>query len=137
MPINADKPQLWKADVERSIDFYNDWFLRFAPDTYRTQRQTTMQAVLQTFSRTGDLIAWAEHGQRPGKRERERAATVIADRMCGAASDPIIGSGNIELMTWQRSCQRSSHHRSHAIGLLSIWEALKPPRKRIARMPSA
>jgi len=21
MPINADKPQLWKADVERSIDF--------------------------------------------------------------------------------------------------------------------
>ena len=30
MPINADKPHLWKADVEKSIDFYNDWFLRFA-----------------------------------------------------------------------------------------------------------
>ena len=26
MAINADKPHLWKADVERSIDFYNDWF---------------------------------------------------------------------------------------------------------------
>ncbi len=24
MPINADKPHLWKADVEESIDFYND-----------------------------------------------------------------------------------------------------------------
>ncbi len=33
MPINADKPHLWKSDVERSIDFYNDWFIRFAPDT--------------------------------------------------------------------------------------------------------
>ena len=38
MPINSDKPHLWKADVAQSIDFYNDWFLRFAPDTYRKQR---------------------------------------------------------------------------------------------------
>ncbi len=35
MPINSDKPHLWKADVAQSIDFYNDWFLRFAPGTYR------------------------------------------------------------------------------------------------------
>jgi hypothetical protein len=39
MSINADKTHLWKADVERSIDFYNDWFVRFAPETYRTQRK--------------------------------------------------------------------------------------------------
>ena len=38
MQINSDKPHLWKADVAQSIDFYNDWFLRFAPDTYRKQR---------------------------------------------------------------------------------------------------
>ena len=38
MPINSDKPHLWKADVAQSIDFYNDWFLRFAPGTYRKQR---------------------------------------------------------------------------------------------------
>src|SRR3990172_1363868 len=38
MPINSDKPHLWKADVAQSIDFCNDWFLRFAPDTYRKQR---------------------------------------------------------------------------------------------------
>jgi hypothetical protein len=38
MPINSDKPLLWKADVAQSIDFYNDWFLRFAPNTYRKQR---------------------------------------------------------------------------------------------------
>lgn len=38
MPINADKLHLWKADVAQSIDFYSDWFIRFAPDTYRKQR---------------------------------------------------------------------------------------------------
>jgi len=37
MPINSDM-HLWKADIAQSIDFYNDWFLRFAPATYRKQR---------------------------------------------------------------------------------------------------
>jgi len=37
MPINSDKPHLWKADVADSIDFYNDWFLRFAPAAFRKQ----------------------------------------------------------------------------------------------------
>ena len=55
MPINADKPHLWKIDVERSIDFYNDWFIRFAPETYRTQRSITTASVLDAFSKTGDL----------------------------------------------------------------------------------
>jgi len=38
MPINSGKPNLWKADVAESIDFYNDWFLRFAPGAFRKQR---------------------------------------------------------------------------------------------------
>jgi hypothetical protein len=173
MAINADKPHLWKADVEQSIDFYNDWFIRFAPDTYRTQRSLTTAAVLDAFDRTGnlarivpevlhtspgllpilrmvtapplardrlmglahvskslinalegkenapprlparmpeedilanlqklcdvlaelvdgDLIPWVASGEKPSKQELDRAATVIADRMCGASSDPII-----------------------------------------------
>src|SRR3972149_8687709 len=55
MLINADKPNLWKSDVERSIDFYNDWFIRFAPETYRTQRGLTTAAVLNAFGKTGNL----------------------------------------------------------------------------------
>lgn len=173
MLINADKPNLWKADVERSIDFYNDWFIRFAPETYRTQRRLTTAAVLDAFEKTGnltriapevlhahpgllpilrmvtapplardrlmglahvgksligalegkenfparlpqrmgtaellenflkicnvltdliddDLIPWVASGKKPSKSELDRAATVIADRMCGASSDPII-----------------------------------------------
>jgi hypothetical protein len=52
MPINADKPHLWKADVEKSIDFYNDWFLRFAPETYRTQRTITAKSVTAALKLT-------------------------------------------------------------------------------------
>ena len=173
MPINADKPHLWKADVERSIDFDNDWFVRFAPETYRAQRKVTTGAVLGAFERTrnltaivpsvlhespgllpilrmvtapplardrlmglahvrkslidalegkedrpprlpqrmkkaelmenlqnlcdvltelvdDDLLPWVASEKRPGKKDLDRAATVIADRMCGASSDPII-----------------------------------------------
>ncbi len=38
MPINADKPQLWKADVAASVDLYNDWFMRLGPKAYRETR---------------------------------------------------------------------------------------------------
>jgi len=173
MAINADKTHLWKADVEQSIDFYNDWFVRFAPETYRTQRKATTVAVLDAFGKTknltdispsvlhespgllpilrmvtapplardrlmglahvgksliealegkedkpprlpqrlkeaelmenlrrlcdvltelvdDDLLPWVAAREKPGKKDLDRAATVIADRMCGASSDPII-----------------------------------------------
>ncbi len=38
MPINSDKPHLWKADVAQSIDFYHNRLLRFAPDADRKKR---------------------------------------------------------------------------------------------------
>lgn len=31
MGVNLDKPGRWKADVAKSVDMYNDWFLKFAP----------------------------------------------------------------------------------------------------------
>ena len=31
MDVNRDKPDRWKQDIARSVDMYNDWFLRFAP----------------------------------------------------------------------------------------------------------
>lgn len=173
MAINSDKTHRWKADVAQSIDFYNDWFLRFAPDTYRKQRVIRTKEVLDTFEKTlnlsqitpqvlrespgilpilrmvtapplardrliglahlnkamvgamegsdekpprlpvrmdktdlaeglqriceivmeladRDLLAWLVSGEEPSDTERDRAATVIADRLCGATADPII-----------------------------------------------
>jgi hypothetical protein len=58
MKLNADKPHLWKADVERSIDSYNDWFLRFAPTTYRAQRKIRTKEVREAFElASGSLLA--------------------------------------------------------------------------------
>jgi len=173
MPINSDKPHLWKADVAESIDFYNDWFLRFAPGTYRKQRVIRTKEVLAAFEKTGnllqitpevlkekpgilpilrmvtapplardriiglahlnkamvgameggedkpprlpvrmgkaeleegllriceivaeladrDLLPWLAAGEDPSDNDKDRAATVIADRLCGATTDPII-----------------------------------------------
>jgi hypothetical protein len=37
-----------------------------------------------------DIFPWLENQHRPPKAEVHRAATVVADRLCGAVSDPII-----------------------------------------------
>lgn len=191
MAINADKPELWKADVERSIDFYNDWFLRFAPETYRRQRSATSSKVKNALVHTEflrnitsdilianpevlailrmacappiardrlmglahvgknliqsmegkkglapripprmrkdkleeqlnricgivseladrDLCPWLEKEHPPRKAAVDRAATVIADRLCGAMTDPIIRNAQerrqlANLKTWLES----------------------------------
>lgn len=169
MGVNADKPQRWKEDIATSVDFYNDWFLRFAPKAYRETRQkTTTQVegalkwtrnlrdispkllcdhpeVLQMLRmatappiardrliglagvsqnlvssmedhskvppRMGkeqvkrelacvgamiarladvDIFPWLESRKEPAENEVYRAATIVADRLCGAIANPII-----------------------------------------------
>jgi len=55
MPVNSDKPHLWKADTLESIDFYNDWFLRLAPLTYRQQREIRTKEVANALEITDNL----------------------------------------------------------------------------------
>ena len=51
MPINLDKPQQWKADIIKSVDMYNDWFMKFAPKAFRTTRiQTTKNVEAALYS---------------------------------------------------------------------------------------
>lgn len=169
MAVNADKPLLWKADVTRSVDFYNDWFINFAPGVYRETRAEAVgqvkRALELTSNLTGvapevlreepgvlpilrmatapplardrltglagvppglvksmevdkklpgraaraavdeglrkisdlivrladrDIFPWLEDGHAPGEEEVYRAATVVADRLCGAVADPIV-----------------------------------------------
>jgi hypothetical protein len=169
MAVNADKPQQWKEDIARSVDFYNDWFLRFAPKAYReTRKRTTVQVesalkwtrnlrdispkllrdhpeVLQMLRMAtappiardrliglarvsqnlvssmedhgkvpprmskeqverelasigamiarladADIFCWLESKKGPTETEVYRAATIVADRLCGATANPII-----------------------------------------------
>jgi len=169
MAVNANHPERWKADIAQSVDYYNDWFLRFAPKTYRDSRIQSTVAVEEAFALTSDLanigaaifrlhpsllpilrmatapplardrliglsgvssslvrnleiekripprmtddrvdveleriadilarlldidiFPWLKADSTPSTEERYRAATVVADRLCGAISDPII-----------------------------------------------
>jgi len=169
MPVNANRPERWKSDIAQSVDLYNNWFLQFAPETYRKTRvETTKQvenvfawtaqltnissAVLQQYpsilptlrmttaqplardrliglagvsphlvrsmeiqnqlpgqmdnekideelAKVGqvimrlsddDLFPWLVSGKQPTDVELYRAATIVADRLCGAAVDPIL-----------------------------------------------
>lgn len=175
MAVNRNKPDKWKTDIAQSVDMYNDWFIRFAPEAYRNVRaQTTrnVEAALKTMAnRTDigvellratpgiwpilrmaacpplavdrlirlagvpahlvkvmekderlpprmsrqkadsalgkiasviqkmadkDILVWLEQGAAPSEQERYRAATVVADRLCGAMANPIIRNAQEE-----------------------------------------
>jgi hypothetical protein len=57
MAINADKPQQWKKDIGASVDLFNQWFIKFAPRTYRDTRLKTTELVEEALTLTNDLRA--------------------------------------------------------------------------------
>ena len=169
MAANRDKPDRWKQDIAMSVDMYNAWFIRFAPEAYRTTRSETIKTVEATLEATQnltnvgveqlkanpwslpalrmstcpplavdrliglagvsgnlvktmekdnrlpprvsrseldgdlekiqkiiekmadpDIFVWLGRAQNPSKKELYRAATIVADRLCGAVANPII-----------------------------------------------
>jgi len=61
MPINADKPHLWKADTQASVDQFNKWFMKFAPKAYRDTRRKTIESVERGLTLTRDLLTITPH----------------------------------------------------------------------------
>lgn len=169
MAINRDKPDRWKEDIAQSVDMFNDWFMRFAPEAYRSTRTQTAKDVEATLEATKnltyvgvellrskpsvlpslrmstcpplavdrliglagvsknlvrsmekdkrlpprmpgrklnselekiarviekmadpDVFVWLERRDNPSEQEFYRAATIVADRLCGAVANPII-----------------------------------------------
>ena len=169
MAVNRDKPDRWKQDIMQSVDMYNDWFMRFAPEACRTTRIQTTKDVKATLEATKnltdinadmlkekpailpslrmstcpplavdrliglagvsanllrvmdrdkklpprmpqrdldsdlekigiiiekmadpDIFVWLQRGDDPSEQELYRAATIVADRLCGAVANPII-----------------------------------------------
>jgi hypothetical protein len=168
MTVNANKPEKWKADIAQSVDLYNTWFMRFAPEAYRAERVTATEGVeaallatdnlrnikpvllrqhpvvlrmlrmatappiardrlsgladvsknlIKTMEEEGrvprrggagldeqlermsriiarlldkDIFPWLGDNREPTDAESYRAATIVADRRCGAATDPIV-----------------------------------------------
>src|SRR5438094_154441 len=88
MPINADKPQLWKRDIATSVDLYNEWFVKFAPATFRKTRADTTDIVRKTLSSLNNLRSITPDALRrnPGVLPTLRMSTappIARDRLVG------------------------------------------------------
>jgi len=90
MYIHLDKSQLWKADIAKSVDFYNRWFLRFAPAAFKKERSSATASVLNLFRVTQNLRAfgWETLRDHPRTLMVLRMATcppIARDRLIGLA----------------------------------------------------
>lgn len=56
--INKKKSERWKADVQQSVMFYNNWFLNFAPATYINARQEAINKVENAFQKNSVSICY-------------------------------------------------------------------------------
>jgi len=74
MAINADKPQLWKADVEKSIDFYNDFLCGyFEPGYLGYEASEGIDWIWE--HRINDLATLLREPQHPDPRVEEDRET--------------------------------------------------------------
>src|ERR1700722_18764419 len=88
--INSDKPHLWKADVAASVDQFNQWFMRFAPEAFRSRRVKTTEPVKAALIATDDLrsLNAATLRSNPGSLPPLRMCTappLAVDRLVGLA----------------------------------------------------
>jgi len=55
MPVNLDKTLTWKADIAKSVDMYNQWFMTFAPKAFRDTRVAATKDVETALANTKNL----------------------------------------------------------------------------------
>ena len=90
MAVNLNKPERWKDDTAQSVDFYNAWFMRFAPKTFRDARNEITQQVGQAIENTGDLTLLTpqmlrEHPTALSMLRMSTAPPIARDRLSGLA----------------------------------------------------
>ncbi len=92
MPINADKPHLWKADTRASVDQFNEWFMAYAPKAFRDARAITVEQVARGLLATEDLtkITPAIIRDRPDILPTLRMSTCPRSPVTGLLGSPIL-----------------------------------------------
>lgn len=65
---------------------------RIPPFMGKTVVESELQSICQLIMKLADrdIFSWLETGETPTGEEIARASTIVADRLCGAQSDPII-----------------------------------------------
>ena len=65
---------------------------RLPPRMSRQEADSALSKVAAVIQKMADkdILVWLERGDAPSEQERYRAATIVADRLCGAVANPII-----------------------------------------------
>ncbi|WP_147696223.1 XamI family restriction endonuclease, partial [Vogesella mureinivorans] len=65
---------------------------RISPRMSSTLVDAELQKISQIIARLTDkdIFPWLENGLEPTDTQVHRAATIVADRLCGALADPIV-----------------------------------------------
>lgn len=99
MAVNLNKPHLWKTDIAASVDMYNEWFIHFAPRTFRDTRSRTAGTVKMALAHTGNLTNLTPEvlAKEPSILPMLRMATcppIARDRLTGLAgvTKSLVGS---------------------------------------------
>ena len=93
MAVNRDKPDRWNHDIAESVDMYNDWFIRFAPEAYRATRVKTTSDVEATLRATqyltgvGSVLLKSNPSVLPTLR-MSACPPLAADRLIGLSGVP-------------------------------------------------
>ncbi len=56
MPVNLDKPDRWKEDTRASVDYYNRWFMEYAPRAFRETRAKVTTEVERAIEESNNLL---------------------------------------------------------------------------------
>lgn len=91
--VNSNQPLKWKADTFASVDFYNNWFLNFAPQAFRDSRASATHFVEKSFVDTDFLrdITPVSLRANPGMLPVLRMSTcppLAVDRLVGLSGVP-------------------------------------------------
>jgi hypothetical protein len=65
---------------------------RLPPSLKEPELSENLQKIIEMIKRLADedIFTWLGSHNKPSAKERHRAATIVADRLCGANSNPII-----------------------------------------------
>ena len=80
------------ADVSKNLVNRMEKKNSIPPRMDESELDTQLGRLTKIVSRMldEDIFPWVLSGKKPTSKERHRASTIVADRLCGAVSDPII-----------------------------------------------
>ena len=90
-PLAVDR-LIGLAGVSRNLVKTMEKDNRLPPRMSRREMDSDLERIGKTIEKMADpdVFVWLERGDDPSEQELYRAATIVADRLCGAVANPII-----------------------------------------------